>query len=58
MNGIINVYKDEYEKLMAAYRTLFYYANPTIVCPKCGEYYMLKGYVCFGCRYDGSKLEE
>lgn len=24
------------------------------VCPKCGKYLILRGYVCFGCGYDKS----
>lgn len=30
----------------------------TCICPKCKEFIILDGYVCFGCRYDKDDSEK
>lgn len=46
---------EEFDFLMACLRTLNRYTCPRGICPKCGEYIILDGYVCFGCGYDRTK---
>lgn len=37
----------------------YLYCETHGICPKCGEYILLDGYLCFGCGYDYSEsLEE
>ena len=49
--------KEAYERVLPSYRTLNAYANTKGICPECGKYRLLEGYVCFGCGYDSSYRE-
>lgn len=49
-----SIAKTEYDYLRACEYTLYAYANPTHICPKCGKAMMLDGFVCFNCGYDDS----
>lgn len=43
----------EEEKYIAAIvRTLNFLHPNYYLCPKCGEYVIIDGFVCFGCGYD------
>lgn len=50
---------EEYSMLVAKANTL-YYLHPTQygMCPKCGRYILVRGYVCFGCGYDRHSDED
>lgn len=54
----ISITKRAYNYLRACENTLFAYANPTRICPKCGTTMLVQGYVCFNCGYDDSVSED
>lgn len=47
---------DQYKRLKARLNTYLYLHNyqERGICPKCGKYIIIDGYVCFGCGYDNS----
>ena len=42
------------KELQAILNTFYYQNSGSIrgVCPKCGKYMLIDGYVCYGCHYD------
>lgn len=47
------------QKEINAIVNTFLYLHPDAhICPKCGEYMTIPGYVCFGCGYDESDPEQ
>ena len=48
----------EVERLECHANTLYSYAMPVGLCPKCKDYILLEGYVCFGCGYDRSDKDD
>lgn len=42
----------EEKAIIRTFNDLHYGAH---LCPKCQEYMIIPGYVCFGCGYDGRK---
>lgn len=50
---------EEYRRIKAKLRTYNYLhgSDSICICPKCGEYMIIQGYVCFGCGYDRSHAE-
>ncbi len=53
----IDALKADIKEALASHRTLAAYANIHGICPKCGEYRTIDGYVCFGCGHDSSYEE-
>lgn len=53
---VLELNHDEYRRLRARLNTYFYLhdGQERGVCPKCGKYIIIDGYVCFGCGYDSS----
>lgn len=53
---ILELNHNEYRRLRARLNTYLYLhdGQERGVCPKCGKYIIIDGYVCFGCGYDNS----
>lgn len=53
---VLELNHNEYRRLRARLNTYFYLhsGQERGVCPKCGKYIIIDGYVCFGCGYDNS----
>ena len=46
------------KEINAIVNTFFDLHQGAHICPKCGEYMIIPGYVCLGCGYDESDDEE
>lgn len=50
---------DEDQKIREAkVRTFDYEYYWSMLCPECGKYMLVSGYVCYGCGYDKSIAQE
>ena len=50
--------RKELEHFKCHANTLYAYAMPVELCPKCKEYILLEGYICFGCGYDRTDRDD
>lgn len=46
------------EEIGAIVQTFCYLHPDANICPKCGQYMIIPGYLCFGCGYDENDNEQ
>lgn len=46
------------EEIEAIVQTFCYLHPDANICPKCGQYMIIPGYLCFGCGYDENDNEQ
>lgn len=56
---VLELTPEEYKYLHAKLNTFDYWHSGQTrgICPKCGEYIIIDGYVCFGCGFDKSAAD-
>ena len=55
MKNNMNMTQEEIEAIVRTFRCLHPDAH---ICPKCGQYMIIPGYLCLGCGYDERDNEQ